>query len=784
MRQGWHTRLRTLLFSLMIVTAVFGPLSASAAVPVVDDEAGDAINGGGGASDIVGLRGHTNATLVNVTFEVADADHPKLIYYEVNFTNEVTGVTYLAFTSYQTDGDLVSSFVIEEDGSNATEIDAAFDGDGKNLTLAIPRDAIGSPAQGDNLTAISAETRHGQTGDLFDEASIGDYRIGNNAAPVLDPLGPFTVTSCDTLSFTVSASDADGDAVSLAIDEDTRPLDATFNETSGAFSWTPLSVDAGEHVVTFTASDGDVTSSLDVEIEVIAFSCEPIVQVFQPSEAVNDTPITSTEVSEGATLTVEVNATDPQAGDAVSLEVSDAAGLGLPDGATFSITETGSNYTVGVISWTPDFDQAGNYTVRLNASDTDGFNGTEFLDIEVLNSNGAPVFDPLSDQSVTEDSTLTFTVSATDPEGDPVTLSADLSNLPGSPSFNASSGEFNWTPDNSSAGLYNVTFFAEDGDLERTGGNLTSNVTVNITVLELAAPVLDEAGPFLVLEGDSLGFTLSASDLDSDPLTLEVDENTRPDGLVLDAATGAVSWTPGFDQEGTYEVTFNVSDGTLSDSTTVTIFVLEDNADVTLDPVDDVSVFERQAVSISPVATDLDNEELTWGATGLPAGASLDAETGEIDWETTFVDAGIYTVTLMVTDGENGDSDTFTITVTDDVAVMDIRVLGQSEQIGPRDDALVLATVVTEQGGVALEGATLSLTVKAQFEGGLVTFAERDFSATTNAQGEHLFVIDPDIDGEVNYLGTHNLEATGEYVAPSGPIFSDLEDFDSYDVIV
>ena len=74
----------------------------------------------------------------------------------------------------------------------------------------------------------------------------------------------------------------------------------------------------------------------------------------------------------------------------------------------------------------------------------------------------APVLASIGAKSVTANDKLTFTVSATDPDGDPVTYSA--SNLPATATFTASTRTFSWTPKNSDVGSYpGVTFTASDG---------------------------------------------------------------------------------------------------------------------------------------------------------------------------------------------------------------------------------------------------------------------------------------------------------------------------------
>ena len=101
---------------------------------------------------------------------------------------------------------------------------------------------------------------------------------------------------------------------------------------------------------------------------------------------------------------------------------------------------------------------------------------TELITITVGNINRVPFLDPLGSQEVLEDQLLTFTVNATDPDGDSFILSAD--NLPSGSSFDPQTGTFSWTPSLSQAGNYVVTFKATDSGTPFETGTLDVIITV------------------------------------------------------------------------------------------------------------------------------------------------------------------------------------------------------------------------------------------------------------------------------------------------------------------
>lgn len=87
-----------------------------------------------------------------------------------------------------------------------------------------------------------------------------------NDPPVVSVQQSFTVTAGQALTFTVAASDADGDALTLLAT--TLPAGATFNANTRTFNWTPTT--PGAYPITFTASDGKTSSSATTTINVNA----------------------------------------------------------------------------------------------------------------------------------------------------------------------------------------------------------------------------------------------------------------------------------------------------------------------------------------------------------------------------------------------------------------------------------------------------------------------------------------------------------------------------------
>ncbi len=91
-----------------------------------------------------------------------------------------------------------------------------------------------------------------------------------NRPPVLTSIGNRSVTVPDALTFDVSATDPDGQAVILTADP--LPGTATFtdhNDGTGTFDWTPLEADTGSYDITFVAGDGGLADSELVTVTVL-----------------------------------------------------------------------------------------------------------------------------------------------------------------------------------------------------------------------------------------------------------------------------------------------------------------------------------------------------------------------------------------------------------------------------------------------------------------------------------------------------------------------------------
>ena len=176
------------------------------------------------------------------------------------------------------------------------------------------------------------------------------------------------------------------------------------------------------------------------------------------------------------------------------------------------------------------------------------------------------------------------------------------------------------------------------------------------------APILTAVGDQSNEEGDIVNLSLIATDGNGDVLSFSA--TGLPDGLSLDSASGLISGTLSFDSAGSYNVVVTVTDGTDPDSESLLWTVADMNRPPILTAPGDRSNQEGDLVNLPLIATDIDGDALTFSASDLPPGLSIDPDTGIISGTLPVGSSGTYSVTGDVTDGIDVVSTVFPWTVT------------------------------------------------------------------------------------------------------------------------
>ena len=199
----------------------------------------------------------------------------------------------------------------------------------------------------------------------------------------------------------------------------------------------------------------------------------------------------------------------------------------------------------------------------------------ETISIHVGEVNQAPVLAAIGNKEVDEETPLTFTATATDPDlpANALTFSLDAG-APAGASINPRTGVFTWTPtEGQGPGNYPVTIRVTDN----ATAALSDFETISIQVNEVnRAPVLDAIGDKMVRWGNTLTFTATASDSDVPSNTLVFSLVNAPAGASIHMNTGAFSWIPTSVQLGSHMFRVRVTDNgspSLFDEETITVGV-------------------------------------------------------------------------------------------------------------------------------------------------------------------------------------------------------------------
>lgn len=121
----------------------------------------------------------------------------------------------------------------------------------------------------------------------------------------------------------------------------------------------------------------------------------------------------------------------------------------------------------------------GPHTFRATVTDGNGYTSAQTATVRTNNAPTTPAASPGGPYSVAVGSTLSFTVSANDPESDALTYVA--TNVPVGASFTAATGAFSW-PNAGPSGTYNMAVRANDGNVN------SAPLTITITVSTTPAP--------------------------------------------------------------------------------------------------------------------------------------------------------------------------------------------------------------------------------------------------------------------------------------------------------
>lgn len=318
--------------------------------------------------------------------------------------------------------------------------------------------------------------------------------------------------------------------------------------------------------------------------------------------------------------------------------IADDLDSDLPPQVTVSGADFASIATAGDINFilllTPLRGTAGQRSLFVTARAASGLVSSQEIALQIDSANRPPVLNAPATVSGDEGQTLSFVLTANDPDGDPLVFAAGQ--LPPGANFFPDSRMFQWMPGFEQAGVYQASFTATDNGAPP----LSDTRTVEITVRNVnRPPLLAVNSSYPGAEGETLTFRLLATDPDHD--TVLCSSPNLPVGAIFNQISCIFTWTPDFTQAGTYSVQLIATDnGTppRASSRSVTLNIADTNRPPVLNvpPMPAASLGVLLSFNIS--ATDPDNDPLTLSATSLPLGATFNPMTGLFTWSPSIAD--------------------------------------------------------------------------------------------------------------------------------------------------
>lgn len=400
-------------------------------------------------------------------------------------------------------------------------------------------------------------------------------------------------------------------------------------------------------------------------------------------------------VDEDTTLDVAV-------GYGVSSNDSDGDG----DSLTASVLDPPANGILtlngdGSFTYNPDLNYAGIDSFTYTISDGNGGTDTATVVITVDGVNDAPSITSTAVTSATVGALYSYDVDATDPDAG-ANLTYSLSAAPTGMTIDGGTGLISWTPTSDQVGVTSVTVSVSDG-------TLSDSQEFDVNVSGANNPPTIVSTPITTATEDTpYSYDVDATDPDGDTLTYSL--AVAPAGMNIDPATGEITWTPTNAQVGDNLVTVVVEDSAAasdSQSFTVAVANVNDAPQITSTPVTSATVDTLYTYDVDASDPDAgDSLTLTFSLIAAPAGMTIDADTGLIQWTPTV--AGDYDATVQVADssGATG-TQAFTITVAGSQPALHVASITMELIPAGRNWKGEATVLVLDAGGTPVTNATV-----------------------------------------------------------------------------
>ncbi len=471
-------------------------------------------------------------------------------------------------------------------------------------------------------------------------------------------------------TYDVDATDPDGDPITYSLEQ--APSGMLIDAVSGVISWTPTAAEVGEHPVSVKASDD---RGAYVTQTYFLFVTE------QPNEIPTITSTPPQWVMVDHAYSYDVEATDAD-GDPIEYTLEIA-----PTGMTI-------NAASGVIAWAPTVTEVGEHTVTVKAADNRGAYATQSYTLFVTEEpNNAPQITTTPGYGVTISQLYRYDVNAIDPNGDPIQYS--LETAPVGMTIDPLSGLIEWTPSATAVGQHAIAVKAADD----RGAYAIQSYTLVVTAQPNDPPVITTTPDFAATVDQPYSYDVDAGDPDGDLIQYNLEQ--APSGMLIDAVSGVISWTPTLTDVGEHTVTIKATDnyGTYAIQS-YTLFVTEQpNAVSVITSTPAEWARATYAYSYQVVASDADGDTLSYSLTQSPVGMTID-DNGLITWIPDA--AGQHLVTVRISDGKAYTEQSWILTISEANAPLDVTVEINPSCSSPGDTITINVTPIGAIGTVTI----------------------------------------------------------------------------------
>ncbi|MCG8317644.1 MAG: putative Ig domain-containing protein, partial [Pseudomonadales bacterium] len=406
-------------------------------------------------------------------------------------------------------------------------------------------------------------------------------------------------------------------------------------DANGQFSWTPTNNQSGTH--RFTVEVRDTENNLSKQVYLINVDNGN----FLPEILTASLP----QYNPGELYSPSVVAADKNPADELFYYFDCA-----PEGATI-------DKNTGVISWLPTEEVNGEKLFCVSVVDTHNDRTRQYFHVYIDKPNTPPRLIPEELPTLVVGQPFTHQFNVVDPDGgDIVEFKLVYESLGMEVD---SSGLFSWTPTadqvgwhSFKVGVYNPYPFSQtdyryfyvkvEGDGQENPENQSPSV--------ISVPAATS------MENQLYTYVIDAIDPDGDELTYTL--NNSPQGMILQDNT--LSWTPTYEQAGTYDVVISVSDN-INEPVNQTYSLTINNVNrVPSATASYVMLNEDESIEVSLNASDSDGDTLIYQVTQLPQKGVLSGDGPNLTYTPYANEAGVDSFAFYVSDG-SADSEVATV---------------------------------------------------------------------------------------------------------------------------